>query len=501
MTGPRPSSPGLTCAGAGSGSGAWAGRATPTCASCRRSAPSRSSSTTGRPGRWAGRRPPGARHRRRRPGRAAALRRGGEDARASAGTGPRWHSLTRRASRWSAAWACGSQEADLRARPVHHRHQGQEHHHLARRAPADRARLPVPGRREHRRRALRPGQRGRLRLLGHRGVQLPGHRPARSRRRWSRSPRCTRTTWTGTAAWSSTTGTSCRRAPSPAPNSPWRTATATCSASTPRCSARGSSGSASTTTRRRTGWDRSACSARTTGATRSSPARCLVALGVPGAADDAALRAAAAGYRPLPSRLQPGRHGRRRQLRRRQPVHQRAAHAGRAGRLPRPPRRADRRRPRPRHRLRPAGGRGRGPRSAHLVLTLPDSGPRIQAAIEADGPRQGGGDRLRGPGRSRRARATAGPGPTASCCCPRPRRASARSGTTATAPRPSPAPCAPARADVERGYLQPSVRQPAALQPAALQPPALQPQSSAQPSALSPQPRVEEVTTGRPWPR
>jgi UDP-N-acetylmuramoylalanine--D-glutamate ligase len=31
--------------------------------------------------------------------------------------------------------------------------------------------------------------------------------------------------------------------------------------------------------------------------------RCLVALGVPGAGDDAALRAAAAGYRPLPSRL------------------------------------------------------------------------------------------------------------------------------------------------------------------------------------------------------
>jgi UDP-N-acetylmuramoyl-L-alanine---L-glutamate ligase len=33
--------------------------------------------------------------------------------------------------------------------------------------------------------------------------------------------------------------------------------------------------------------------------------RCLVALGVPGAADAAALRAAAAGYRPLPSRLTP----------------------------------------------------------------------------------------------------------------------------------------------------------------------------------------------------
>ena len=33
--------------------------------------------------------------------------------------------------------------------------------------------------------------------------------------------------------------------------------------------------------------------------------RCLVALGVPGAGDDARLRAAAAGYQPLPSRLTP----------------------------------------------------------------------------------------------------------------------------------------------------------------------------------------------------
>ena len=33
--------------------------------------------------------------------------------------------------------------------------------------------------------------------------------------------------------------------------------------------------------------------------------RCLIALGVPGAADAAALRAAAAGYQPLPSRLTP----------------------------------------------------------------------------------------------------------------------------------------------------------------------------------------------------
>ena len=94
--------------------------------------------------------------------------------------------------------------------------------------------------------------------------------------------------------------------------------------------------------------------------------RCLVALGVPGAGDDARLRAAAAGYRPLPSRLHAGRHGRRRHLRRRQPVHQRAAHPGCARRLPRPPDRADRRRSGPGHRLRAAGRRRPGPPGAHL---------------------------------------------------------------------------------------------------------------------------------------
>ena len=52
-----------------------------------------------------------------------------------------------------------------------------------------------------------------------------------------------------------------------------------------------------------------------------------------------------------------GRDDRRRDVRGRQPVHQRAAHPGRHGRLPGPPGRADRRRPRPRHRLRPAGRR------------------------------------------------------------------------------------------------------------------------------------------------
>ena len=59
---------------------------------------------------------------------------------------------------------------------------------------------------------------------------------------------------------------------SPAPNSPWPTATAICSGSAPGCSARGSSGSAKTTSPAPTGWSRSGCPAGTTAATRSSPA-------------------------------------------------------------------------------------------------------------------------------------------------------------------------------------------------------------------------------------
>ena len=94
--------------------------------------------------------------------------------------------------------------------------------------------------------------------------------------------------------------------------------------------------------------------------------RSLVALGVPGAGDDARLRAAAAGYQPLPQPAHTGRHGRRRYLRRRQPVHQRAAHSGCARRIPRTPDRADRRRSGPGHRLRAAGGRRPGPPGADL---------------------------------------------------------------------------------------------------------------------------------------
>ena len=214
--------------------------------------------------------------------------------------------------------------------------------------------------------------------------------------------------------WSSTTGTSCPRAPSPAPNSPWPTATAPCSASAPRCSAPGSSGSASTTTPARTGWTRSASPAGIIAATRSSPAAAWLALGVPGAADATALRAAAAGYQPLPSRLTP---------------------VGTAGGvtfvddslstnvLPTlaaldafPGRRI----------ALIVGGHDRGIDYAPLaagvvardaptyVLTLPDSGPRIRAQIEAAAPppaadRLRGRDRLPGPARRRRGGIPLGP--------------------------------------------------------------------------------------------
>ena len=62
--------------------------------------------------------------------------------------------------------------------------------------------------------------------------------------------------------------------------------------------------------------------------------RVLRALGVSGAEDDAALRAAAAGLRRPAQPALDGRRGGRGQLHRRQPVHERAAHASGPGRVP-----------------------------------------------------------------------------------------------------------------------------------------------------------------------
>ena len=179
--------------------------------------------------------------------------------------------------------------------------------------------------------------------------------------------------------------------------------------------------------------------------------RCLVALGVPGAADAAALRAAAAGYQPLPSRLTP---------------------VGTVGGvtfvddslstnvLPTlaaldafPGRRI----------ALIVGGHDRGIDYAPLaagvvardaptyVLTLPDSGPRIRAQIEAAAPA------APPPAPAAFAGVTDCPdlaaavaagyplGPARRHRAAVPGRAELRrsSRTTATAPRPSPAPSAP----------------------------------------------------------
>ena len=211
---------------------------------------------------------------------------------------------------------------------------------------------------------------------GHRGDVAAPRPPALARRRRAVLPR-----------------QAVRDAPSRARTSPSPTATATCSASGPACSAP------------RVEW---VGEADDPGATWMDP------LGLPGrhnrrnaliaravlralgaaagderlagrAADDAAAaRRAAAGFTPLPQPPHPGRHGRRGHVHRRLAVHQRAADAGRPRLLPRPAGRAHRRRPGPRHRLRRRWRTGvRRRAEPTLVLTLPDSGPRITAAFAA----------------------------------------------------------------------------------------------------------------------
>ncbi len=103
-----------------------------------------------------------------------------------------------------------------------------------------------------------------------------------------------------------------------------------------------------------------------------------------------------------------------------------------------------------------AGVRGRT--APTLVLTLPDSGPRISAAFaSADAARgrptpprpaewrSGGRDRLRRPGLRRRGGPSRGRARTGSCSSRPPPPASAASATTATGATSSPPPCAPAR--------------------------------------------------------
>ena len=153
----------------------------------------------------------------------------------------------------------------------------------------------------------------------------------------------------------------------------------------------------------------------------------------------AGLRRAA---QPLPlARL--GRGGR---VRRRRPVDQRAAGAGRAPGLRRPARGAARRRARPRARLRAARPDRRGPDGADARRHH----ARQRPAHRAGGARRRGRARSRcvdaaEPGRTRSRPRSTGPRPAAWCCSRRPRRASGASATTGSARPPSPRPPAALR--------------------------------------------------------
>ncbi len=122
------------------------------------------------------------RDRRRRPGRPGRLRDrhqdpGHQPLRTRGGRSPPGRGHPGRRARPVAA---GSRPEPGRLR---HRDQGQVDHLVHHRPPAGRPRLPGAGRRQLRRRPLRPAARRRLRLLGDRGIQL--HRrstwPARRR--------------------------------------------------------------------------------------------------------------------------------------------------------------------------------------------------------------------------------------------------------------------------------------------------------------------------------
>ena len=165
--------------------------------------------------------------------------------------------------------------------------------------------LPVPGRRQHRGRAVRSRRGRRLRLLGHRGVQLPGHRPAvlaargRGHLAAPRPPRLAR------RSRAVLPGQAVRVLP--AGSRPDRRQRRQRPAPRARRAARpaGRVGRRSTTIPARPGWSRSACPAGTTAATRSSPAAACSPSASRARTTTTALRAAAAGYQPLPSRLTP----------------------------------------------------------------------------------------------------------------------------------------------------------------------------------------------------
>ena len=134
---------------------------------------------------------------------------------------------------------------------------------------------------------------------------------------------------------------------------------------------------------------------------------CLRALGVPGADDDEAMRAAAEGYVGLPSRLTTigvvdGVSFMDDSL-----STNVLPDAGRPGRVPRPAGRPHRRRPGPWHRLRPAGSRRARPAGADVRSDHCLTAGRGSAAFKAAGQAAGRAARARGcarlprPGRRR----------------------------------------------------------------------------------------------------
>ena len=206
------------------------------------------------------------------------------------------------------------------------------------------------------------------------------------------------------------------------------------------------------------GWSRSLGLPGPHNARNASIARAvLVGLGIAGASDEDRLAEAAQGFAGAAQPLPFAGHGRRGRVRRRQPLDERAAGAGGAARLRRT-------RPSPcwsagttvgwttRRSARAVAART----APTLVVTMPDNGPRIGAAVRDGHRRPGGGDRRGEPRRGSRHRVRVGRRRGAWCCSRRPPRASGASATTASVPAPSPRRPPAAGSSAERSQRAPA---------------------------------------------
>ena len=393
-----------------------------------------------------GGRAPGPRHRRRRPGRPGRLRRRDQvpghqpvPGRPAAAGGAR-HPGGGRPGPVAPGGAPGPGA-------VHHRDQGQEQHHRHRGAPAQPVGLPVHDRREHRPAAVGSGAGGPgLRLLGDRDLQLPGHRPGLLAAGGRGDLAASRPPALASGGGELLPGQAVRVLP--AGRGPDRGQRGQRPAAGAGGAARPPGGVGARRRRPGRGLDGPARPAR-----RAQPAQRPDRPGLPAGPGRAAgrrRRRAAAGRRRVRAAQQPAaghRHGGRRHVRGRQPVHQRAAHAGRAGRVPGPPGRPDRGRPGPRHRLRAAGRRAGRPAGAHAGAGRAGQRAAHRGRDRGRPARQGRGAVLRGPGRGRAAGLRLGPPGRRGAALPRraelrPVPRLPRTGATR-----SPGPCAPAPRD------------------------------------------------------